>query len=75
MEWMRTAALPGFRKLYGRVEADLGAGELLAGGGGEQLQLVQLINVVLTSLAHVYVINSSEYVNGFTCMDYYRSNF
>nr|XP_051189663.1 ALA-interacting subunit 1-like isoform X3 [Lolium perenne] len=30
MVWMRTAALPRFRKLYGRVEADLGAGELLA---------------------------------------------
>ncbi|KAK1632642.1 hypothetical protein QYE76_006957 [Lolium multiflorum] len=29
MVWMRTAALPRFR-LYGRVEADLGAGELLA---------------------------------------------
>uniref|UniRef100_A0ACD5XVT3 Uncharacterized protein n=1 Tax=Avena sativa TaxID=4498 RepID=A0ACD5XVT3_AVESA len=30
MVWMRTAALPRFRKLYGRVEADLGAGDLLA---------------------------------------------
>lgn len=30
MVWMRTAALPRFRKLYGRVEADLRAGELLA---------------------------------------------
>jgi hypothetical protein len=30
MVWMRTAALPRFRKLYGKVEADLGAGELLA---------------------------------------------
>jgi hypothetical protein len=27
--WMRTAALPTFRKLYGRIEADLRAGELV----------------------------------------------
>nr|BAJ96529.1 predicted protein [Hordeum vulgare subsp. vulgare] len=30
MVWMRTAAMPRFRKLYGRVEADLGAGETVA---------------------------------------------
>lgn len=29
MVWMRTAALPRFRKLYGRMEADLVAGELI----------------------------------------------
>ncbi|XP_077243785.1 putative ALA-interacting subunit 2 isoform X2 [Tasmannia lanceolata] len=28
--WMRTAALPSFRKLYGRIEVDLEAGELLS---------------------------------------------
>lgn len=27
--WMRTAALPTFRKLYGRIEVDLQAGELI----------------------------------------------
>ncbi|VAI36491.1 unnamed protein product [Triticum turgidum subsp. durum] len=30
MVWMRTAAMPRFRKLYGRVEADLDAGETVA---------------------------------------------
>ncbi|KAJ4977417.1 hypothetical protein NE237_002523 [Protea cynaroides] len=29
--WMRTAALPSFRKLYGRIEEDLDADELLVG--------------------------------------------
>ncbi|KAK1326379.1 putative ALA-interacting subunit 2 [Acorus calamus] len=27
--WMRTAALPSFRKLYGRIEVDLDAGDLI----------------------------------------------
>lgn len=27
--WMRTAALPSFRKLYGRIEEDLDEGDLL----------------------------------------------
>ncbi|KAI3866275.1 hypothetical protein MKW92_021546 [Papaver armeniacum] len=27
--WMRTAALPTFRKLYGRIEEDLGAGDVI----------------------------------------------
>lgn len=29
MVWMRTAALPTFRKLYGRIEVDLQADELI----------------------------------------------
>jgi len=29
MVWMRTAALPTFRKLYGRIEVDLRAGEVV----------------------------------------------
>ena len=29
MVWMRTAALPKFRKLYGRIEVDLRAGEVV----------------------------------------------
>lgn len=27
--WMRTAALPTFRKLYGRIEQDLNAGDVI----------------------------------------------
>lgn len=27
--WMRTAALPNFRKLYGRIEADLEANDII----------------------------------------------
>lgn len=27
--WMRTAALPSFRKLYGRIEEDLDAGDVI----------------------------------------------
>ena len=30
MVWMRTAALPAFRKLYGRIEVDLYAGDQIA---------------------------------------------
>ena len=30
MVWMRTAALPSFRKLWGRIEADVPAGTRLS---------------------------------------------
>lgn len=32
--WMRPAALPNFRKLYGRIEKDITAGTVLSFAGG-----------------------------------------
>ncbi|KAL1204808.1 ALA-interacting subunit 3 [Cardamine amara subsp. amara] len=39
--WMRTAALPTFRKLYGKIESDLEAGETIQVTLREQLQHIQ----------------------------------
>ncbi|KAM7257285.1 hypothetical protein ACFE04_013026 [Oxalis oulophora] len=40
--WMRTAALPSFRKLYGRIEEDLDADDIIKGGKNDFLGLAYM---------------------------------
>ncbi|KAL2555947.1 ALA-interacting subunit 5 [Forsythia ovata] len=58
--WMRTAALPNFRKLYGRIETDLEANEKIRAFGRSSLLVLESKFCSALSISNIIVFVSSS---------------